>query len=141
MALIFWDTHLFIYLFEKNPKFGKTVLELYRRMKERGDELLTSTLTVGEVLTKPLAIGDAALVDRYRSLFQSDAIRVVDFDMPTSELYAQIRRDRSIRPSDAIQLACAARFKADLFITNDDRLCRKTIPGITFVSALSTAPL
>ena len=65
MARIFWDTNLFIYLIEQNPQFGTTVLNMYRRMKQRGDALLTSALTLGEVLTKPIQSGDMALADRY----------------------------------------------------------------------------
>ena len=53
MARVFWDTNLFIYLFEKNAEWSPRVVELRRRMLARGDELLTSYLTVGEVITKP----------------------------------------------------------------------------------------
>jgi predicted nucleic acid-binding protein len=45
----------------------------------------------------------------------------------------------SIRPPDAIQLACAAQVGVDLFITNDDRLSRITIPGIEFLVPLARA--
>lgn len=44
-----------------------------------------------------------------------------------------------IRPPDAIQLACAAQVGVDLFITNDDRLSRLTIPGIQFLVPLERA--
>ena len=44
-----------------------------------------------------------------------------------------------IRPPDAIQLACAAQVGVDLFITNDDRLSRLTIPGIQFLVPLARA--
>jgi hypothetical protein len=47
----FGDTNLFIYLFEKNAEWSPRVIELRRRMLARGDELLTSYLTVGEVIT------------------------------------------------------------------------------------------
>jgi predicted nucleic acid-binding protein len=47
--------------------------------------------------------------------------------------------DRTIRPPDAIQLACAAQANVDLFITNDDRLSHKVVPGIQFVTSLDKA--
>ena len=40
------------------------------------------------------------------------------------------------RAPDAIQLACAAAGGTDLFITNDDRLSRKNVPGIAFIQSL-----
>jgi len=40
---------------------------------------------------------------------------------------------------DAIQLACAA--AAHLFITNDDRLSRKQVPGVKFIASLDQAHL
>ena len=56
-------------------------------------------------------------------------------------MYATIRQDRSISPPDAIQLACAAAVGMDLFITNDQRLSRKVVPGIHFITSLDTAYL
>ena len=47
--------------------------------------------------------------------------------------------DRMIRPPDAIRLACAAEANIDLFIANDDRLSRKAIPGVRFISSLERA--
>jgi predicted nucleic acid-binding protein len=55
VSRVFWDTNLFIYLFEDSPRFGPKVVALRQKMLKRGDELLTSTLTLGEVLVKPMA--------------------------------------------------------------------------------------
>lgn len=141
MAKVFWDTNLFIYLLEDSPRFGEAVHQLRRRMLQRSDELITSALTVGEVLVKPLCSGNAALADRYRSFFDSSHLTVCTFDLGAAEAYGHIRQDRTIRPADAIQLACAASASADLFITNDDRLSQKNIEGIQFITSLSRAPL
>lgn len=58
----------------------------------------------------------------------SQAVRLLAFDRATAGRYAEIRRNRSIRSLDAIQLACAAQVGVDLFITNDERLSRLTSP-------------
>jgi len=44
MARVFWDTNLFIYLFEHNAEWSTRVIEFRQRMVARGDELLTSYL-------------------------------------------------------------------------------------------------
>ena len=63
MSRIFWDTNLFIYLIEGFGGLSERVITLRKRMIERGDELYTSALTVGEILIKPLEAGDE-VVDR-----------------------------------------------------------------------------
>jgi len=138
---IFWDTNLFIYLLEDSPQFGQAVEDLRRRMLRRNDRLLTSAMSVGEILIKPFSLGNKALVGRYRAYFATPHVSVSAFDFGAAEAYAQIRQDRSIQPADAIQLACAASAKADLFITNDERLSRKNVPGVGFfITSLSGAP-
>lgn len=134
MSRIFWDTNLFIYLFEGGP-LSERVVELRQRMLDRGDELFTSTLTLGEILVKPAEAGDAPLGRRYEEAIASTAT-LLPFARETALKYADIRRDRSIRAPDAIQLACAASARIDLFITNDDRLATKVVVGIQFIQSL-----
>ena len=138
MSRIFWDTNLFIYLIEGFGALSERVITLRKRMIERGDELCTSTLTLGEILIKPLEAGDEILARRYESALLQGAV-IVPFDVEPARLYANIRKDRTIRPPDAIQLACASHARVDLFITNDERLSIKSIPGIQFVSSLGRA--
>jgi predicted nucleic acid-binding protein len=111
------------------------------RMLTRGDSLITSALTVGELLVKPTRDGNEALAQQYLAIFSRPAITVLGFDLDVAGLYARIRHDKSIDPPDAIQLATAALAGVDLFITNDDRLSRKLVPGINFITSLERAPI
>lgn len=138
VSRIFWDTHLFIYLIEDFRDLAERVAALRRRMLERGDELYTSALTLGEILIKPLEAGDESLARRYESVLLQGAV-IIPFDVEPARLYASIQKNRTIRPPDAIQLACAAHTRVDLFITNDERLSTKSIPHILFVSSLQRA--
>jgi predicted nucleic acid-binding protein len=135
VSRIFWDTNLFIYLIEDHGELSEQVVRLRKRMIERNDDLYTSALTVGEILVKPLEAGDEILCRRYEAAVRQGAM-IVSFDVEAARLYAGIRNDRTIRPPDAIQLACAAQARVDLFITNDERLSTKSIPRIQFVSSL-----
>jgi predicted nucleic acid-binding protein len=138
VSRIFWDTNLFIYLIEEFGNLSERVITLRKRMVERGDELYTSALTVGEILIKPLEVGDEVLARRYEAALLQGAV-IIPFDVDAARVYASIRKDRTIRPPDTIQLACAAQARVDLFITNDDRLSTKSIPGIHFVTSLQRA--
>ena len=138
MTRVFWDTNLFVYLFE-GGQFTARVKQLRSRMLERGDQLLTSALTFGELLVKPLENGEAALRDHETTIRQ--VATILPFDAECAARYAAIRSDRSIKAPDAIQLACAATAGVDLFITNDDRLSRKHVPDVKFIMSLDRAYL
>ena len=76
-------------------------------MLDRGDQLLTSALTLGELLVKPQEAGEAAVRDHEMTIRQIATI--LPFDSACAPIYAAIRADRSIKTPDAIQLACAQR--------------------------------
>lgn len=138
MSRIFWDTSLFVHLFGGTDTGSERVAALRQRMLDRRDELCTSTLTLAEVLVKPLARADEALGERYEQAF-AQAVRVIPFDREAARLYAEIRQDRTVRAPDAFQLACAGAARVDLFITGDDRLSRCTVTGVQFIASLERA--
>jgi predicted nucleic acid-binding protein len=139
MSRVFWDTNLFIYLLEGTDALAKRVRDLRRAMIERGDQLLTSTLTLGEVLVKPMERGDEGLARKYENAITTTSV-MLPFDVKAARIYAALRSDRSLRAPDAIQLACAAAAGVDLFITNDARLHSKHVPGVQFIVSLDRAP-
>ena len=106
-------------------------------MLERDDQLVTSAMTLGELLAGTSARKDTEISERYRKAAAPPFCRVLPFTVETAEHYGAIRVDRTILPADAIQLACAAQAKVDLFLTNDRRLAKKTIPGIQFIADLN----
>lgn len=140
MSKIFWDSNLFIYLFEDYGELSAQVAALRQAMLERKDRLLTSTLTLGEILVKPIERGAIELARRYEEAVMTTA-SLLPFDVRAAKIYAQLRCDRTLRPPDAIQLASAAAAGVDLFITNDRRLQGKYVEGVQFIVPLQLAPL
>jgi len=141
VSRIFLDTNLFVYLFEDEGQRGKRATEIFNEISLRGDEVLTSALTLGELLVKPLEANDLALADRYRKVFRGPTVRLIPFDEAAAERFARIRKDRGIKAPDVIQLATAAAAGCDLFVTNDDRLTRVRVPGIHFIASMERAPI
>jgi len=139
MSRIFFDSNLFIYLLEGFGRRAARVRGLLERMSERHDELLTSALTLGEVLVKPYAAREWARARALRTAARNPGVSVLPFDRSCARIYAQLRQDKTLKPPDAIQLACAASARCDLFITNDDRLTRKVVPGVQFIASLERA--
>ena len=140
MSRIFWDTNLFIYLWEDYGVVSETVRDLRTKMLHRGDQLLTSTLTLAEILVKPTAAGDAELCRKYEDAISSVAL-LIPLDTKVAKIFAAIRRDWLLKAPDVIQLASAASVGADLFITNDARLQGKHVPGIQFIVPLNRVPI
>jgi len=140
MSRIFWDTNLFIYLWEDYGPLSQAVEELRAKMLRRGDQLVTSTLTLGEILVKPTVAGNTELCRKYEEAISRVAL-LVPLDAKVAKLYASIRRDRLLRAPDVIQLASAASVGTDLFVSNDGHLQGKLVPGIQFIVPLDRVPI
>jgi predicted nucleic acid-binding protein len=140
LSRIFFDTNVFIYMFEGAEPFKSQVLEIRKRTIDRGDQIVTSAMTLGEVLVKPTKLGQTSLIEQYDRAIRSTT-KLVVFDPSIAWRYASLRATHNLRNADAIQLACAAHFGVDLFITNDQKLHRLNVPGIGFITPLERVPL
>jgi len=140
MSRVFWDTNIFIYLFENYGELSEEAGELRRKMLARGDRLLTSALTLGEILVKPTEQHDVELCRKYEEAILATSL-VLPFDSKVARNYALLRCDRSLRAPDALQLACASAAGVDLFVTNDARLQNKRVEGIQFIVPLNRVPM
>ena len=136
MTRIFWDTSLFLYLFEGGHR-ADDVKRLRERMIARDDRLFTTSVTMGEVLVKPAAAG-GEVASQYESAM-TRAATILPFDLAAARRHAALRADRSIARHDLIQLSCASVAGIDMFITDDDRLSGKVVPGVKFITSLSRA--
>lgn len=139
MTNAFWDTNLFIYLLDSHSQYRHPVSELRKKMLAAGVGLVTSTMTLGEVMTGPRRANQESLALQYRSAI-TQAATIVPLDEKAADHYSQIRGiHRKIKQPDAIQLACAAAHGVELFVTNDEDLHKARIPGIHFIVSIHTA--
>ncbi len=137
MSRIFWDTNPYIYLFEGHPVYQPEVVSLRNKMLRRGDELLTTWLTVGEIQVRS-SRRRAVDVARYRDAIVKSA-RLLSFDEEASERYRDVRETTSVRGPDALQLACAAAAGVEIFVTNDTKLHGLKVQGIHFITSIGSA--
>jgi uncharacterized protein len=140
MSKVFFDTNVFIYMFEGLEPFRSRVLTIRKRTIDRGDQIVTSAMTLGEILVKPTRLGQTSLIDEYDRAVRATT-QVVSFDSSVAWRYASLRATHTLRNADAIQLACAAHYGVDLFITNDQNLHKLHVPGIGFIAPLDKVPL
>lgn len=118
------DTALFIYLIEEHPRFLEPVRALFAQADAGSLEIVTSALTLLEVLVVPLRAGDRRLAARYEALLtRSRGIRLVDLSRDQLRMAAQLRAGHAtLRTPDALQLAAAIGAGCGTFVTNDRRI-------------------
>lgn len=115
---IYVDTNIFIAAVEA---FNGKALELFR-MAERGLVfLLTSEVTRGELLVKPIQTADEALQERYQNLFNPDnGMSALPIDQEIISAAAEISATRGLELLDAVH--CATAETADCtYIISEDR--------------------
>ncbi len=138
MTRIFWDTNLFIYLLQDDPAFGERVKYLRRRSLERGDELCTSTLAIGELLAGVYRDKTPEHAVRVLNGIRRSGVKMLSFGPEAMELFGRIRAQHRTSAADTIHLACAAAAEVDLFLTNDKDLVKLHVPGIKFIANLNS---
>lgn len=123
------DTVIFIYWIEENPEYLSQVEPLFRAVDRGEIEIVTSAITLLEVLVVPYRAGKVALAERYEQLLTRAAhLRLIDVDRQQLRAAAQLRAVHGIRTPDALQLAAGLAARAATFVTNDRRL--PSIPGL-----------
>ena len=132
------DSALFIYLIEEDARYLSAVRSLFLEA-DRGERLIvTSAITLLEVLVVPFRDSDAHLAERYEQLItRSRGVRVMDVTRGASRAAAQLRAATGVKPPDALQLAAALGAGCGTFLTNGRRL--PAIPGLRVVQLSSYA--
>ena len=102
------DTAIFIYFIEENPRFLSEIVPLFKEADQGRRELITSALTLLEVLVVPYRAGNRRLAERYEALLtRSRGIRLVELSHDQLRAAAQLRAATSIKTPDALQLVAA----------------------------------
>ena len=114
------DTAIFIYFIEEHPQFLPLVEPLFREVNEGRKELVTSALTLLEVLAVPYRSGDDLLAGRYEALLtQSRGVRVAEISRDQLRAAAQLRAATGVKTPDSLQLVAALAAGCAAFLTND----------------------
>ena len=117
------DTAIFIYFIEEHPKFLSLIEPLFREVDEGRIELVTSALTLLEVLVVPYRTGDHVLATRYESILtRSRGVRMAEISRDHLRAAAQLRAVTGLKTPDSLQLVAALAGGCTIFLTNDREL-------------------
>jgi predicted nucleic acid-binding protein len=119
------DTTPLIYFLEARSPHYPLVRAFFRKA-DRGDfSVVTSMVTVLEVLVHPWRTGNTALATRYRNILLRNAnLATIPLSAAIADRAANLRARYNLSTPDAVQVATALTEGASHFLTNDARLAR-----------------
>lgn len=124
------DTAPLIYFIERNRQYRNILRPFFAAVAKGDTRIVTSTLTLMEVLVHPLRHGNELLAHRYSDiLLSSPNVTTVPITSAIAKTAAQLRATTSLKTPDAIQLATAITEKVDVLLTGDrDFRSSSTLP-------------
>jgi predicted nucleic acid-binding protein len=125
ISVVGLDTAIFIYHFERHPRYFPLTQKLFSSIEAGLRQGVTSTITLMEIIVKPLALGRQDVARKYEALLVNfPNLDIVDLDRNVIRQAARLRAEYRIRPPDALQASVSLLYGADVFITNDGLLKR-----------------
>lgn len=123
------DANAFVYTVERIDPYRTVLDSLWRDVRASGATVVTSELTLLEVLVKPLKAGDTLVEAAYRTILDiSPDVRMLSVSRAVLERAAHLRAVTNLKTPDAIHAATALIEGCALFVTNDDAFRR--VPGL-----------
>ncbi len=117
------DTAPLVYFIEENPTYFERVKPFFDALDRGEFQVVTSILTLLEVLVHPFRRGDPQLAQQYRDiLLNAKNLTTVPLSQQIAETAALLRANHGLRTPDAVQMASAMNERATIFLTNDARL-------------------
>ena len=121
------DTAPVIYFVEAHPRYDALVTPVFQSIASGQWTGVTSVITLTEVLTKPVRMGQTTLQLQYRYLLTaSEHLELVPIDAAVAERAAVLRAQYDLRTPDALQVAAVQLAGCQAFLTNDSSLKRVT---------------
>lgn len=125
------DANLFIYVLNADPIYGPDALDLLKRVEKGELHGVASELVYLEVLSgsnlKPSG------VEQSKRLLDVSSVKYKPININILMLAADLRRRHGVKTPDSIHLATALFARAEIFVTNDQRLIKLPINGLKII--------
>ena len=132
-SIIAVDSMIFIYLFEDDARFIDKVHPILKKAESGKSTLITSIISIAETLSPTKYLVDKITPMKIQQFFrESQGLTIFPVDWNIALEAALLRqKHRFLKTPDAIQIATAIVHEADTFITNDLKLKKLSLPGLT----------
>ena len=132
---IYWDSSSFLALLQAEHGRVQACTDTLQAAKDGEFLIVTSALTIAEVLWMrgaPKVTEEKARI--VNNFFRRSSIRVVNLDRAIAQRAQRLVWDNEVRPKDAIHIATAQRYDCDILETFDEPLIAKgvSVVGVEF---------
>lgn len=120
---LFLDTCILIYFLEDHKDFGQPAKKIFEQIEGGLVQAEMSVLTMTDLLTGPYRVKDDLLTLEYHALlYHFPNFKIIDINLDIAVEAARIRAFYFYAVPDSLLLASALHRKADVFITEDQKL-------------------
>jgi predicted nucleic acid-binding protein len=114
------DTSVFIYQFEANAKYVPLTDPIFEWLESRDLPVVTSTITMTELLVQPYRDNDRRRVRQFYALLSTyPNLEWIAPDLEIADIAARLRAAHRMRTPDALLAATAVYAQVTGLITND----------------------
>ncbi len=125
-----------IYTTERHPEYASILEPVWESAKLRQIDIVTSELTLLEVLVLPIRRNDEELIDTYDDIFTDSVIDLHPISRLVLREAARLRATQNFKTPDAIHAATASLSNCDHLVSNDNDFRRLTTIDVTILSDL-----
>jgi predicted nucleic acid-binding protein len=118
-AIVYIDTAIVIYTLEGNTSYLASLEPRWTKFQSGNIELMTSELTLMEVLVQPLKTNNLELAADYEEFLTNSTIQLLPVSRVILKNAAQLRSVKNIKTPDAIHASTAIQHSCTIFLTND----------------------
>jgi Predicted nucleic acid-binding protein, contains PIN domain len=130
-----------VYYVEENPNYAERMEAIIGAIEDTPIEAVSSVITLTEVLTHPLRLGQTRFEQEYRDiLLHSSGFRLLPVTAETADIAAHLRARYNLRTPDALHVATAIGAGCDAFLTNDRDIKRVTALRVLLLDELELGP-
>ena len=116
-GIVYVETAPIIYSVEKHADYWTLMQPVWQASQNGQIEIITSELTLLELLVAPLKQNNQTLVTAYERLLTATEVRLLPISVFVLREAANLRAQLNLKTPDAIHAASA--HNCDLFLTND----------------------
>ncbi len=132
------DSPAIIYYVEESSTFLPLIRPFFEAVRRGEISVVTSAITMTEVLVHPFKHGNTDLAAEFRRLFLGTRhFQTVSVTPEIAEIAARLRADHGIRTPDALHAATAIQCDAEYLLTNDDHLKSISKPKVMMIPELA----
>ena len=135
-SVVYLDAPPIIYSVEKHVDFWRMLEQFWNVATSNEIQVVTSELTLLEVLVQPIRLGHQPLIEAHETLLLKSDIQLVPIDLSILRAAARLRATQNFKTPDAIHAATASLSNCSHLISNDTGFRRLTAIDVIILSDL-----